>query len=257
MKKIKALQQKKVQLSREMRVRKQSFAENKSKLQQGVQAFQQMKAETPRDKQQLMEEIESRKSLLITDRDALARLKEELKLCEDRLVEEEAEVTAKSALLEEDEKLRKAIQDDEREKMKQERAVFLQSALDEERQRFQQEAESDKQRLKLALDATADKEKKLAEEVEKLRGKALELQQQMHRMQLEHDEWKLDTKHKLSQMVEALKSDFMQEQRAMQDKYDYAVHLLRNARDDIVALGNHNEDLEKRLHDLIVWDKTW
>ncbi|KAG7391931.1 putative ATP-dependent RNA helicase ddx49 [Phytophthora pseudosyringae] len=257
MKKIKGLQQKKVQLSREMRVRKQSYTENKSKLQQGVQAFQQNKAETPRDKQHLMEEIESRKSLLITDRDELSRLKEELKLCEERLVEEEAEVAAKSALLEEDDKLRKAIQDDEREKMKQERAAYLQSALDEERQHFQQEAESDKQRLKLALEATADKENKLAEEVEKQRSRALELQQQMHQMQLEHAEWKHETKQKLSQMVKALKNDFLAEQREMQEKYDYAVYLLRNARDDIVELGKCNEDLEKRLHDMIIWDKTW
>ncbi|KAG2764733.1 hypothetical protein JG687_00013908 [Phytophthora cactorum] len=256
-KKIKALQQKKVQLSKEMRVRKQSYVDNKSKLQLGVQAFQQLKTETPREKQHLMEEIESRKSLLITDRDELSRLKEELKLCEEKLVEEEAEVAAKSALLEEDDKLRKAIQDDEREKMKQERAAYLQSALDEERQRFQLEADNDKQRLKLALEATADKEKKLAEEVEKQRGRALELQQQMHQMQLEHAEWKHTTKVKLSQMVEALKNDFLQEQREMQDKYDYAVYLLRNARDDIVELGTRNEDLEKRLHDMIIWDKTW
>ncbi|KUF86480.1 cAMP-dependent protein kinase catalytic subunit [Phytophthora nicotianae] len=257
MKKIKLLQQKKVQLSKEMRVRKQSYVDNKSKLQQGVQAFQQMKTETPREKQHLMEEIESRKSLLITDRDELSRLKEELKLCEEKLVEEEAEVAAKSALLEEDDKLRKAIQDDEREKMKQERAAYLQSALDEERQRFQLEADNDKQRLKLALEATADKEKKLAEEVEKQRSRALELQQQLHEMQLEHAEWKHTTKVKLSQMIEELKNDFLQEQREMQEKYDYAVYLLRNARDDIVELGQRNEDLEKRLHELIIWDKTW
>ncbi|ETK93548.1 hypothetical protein F441_03421 [Phytophthora nicotianae CJ01A1] len=257
MKKIKLLQQKKVQLSKEMRVRKQSYVDNKSKLQQGVQAFQQMKTETPREKQHLMEEIESRKSLLITDRDELSRLKEELKLCEEKLVEEEAEVAAKSALLEEDDKLRKAIQDDEREKMKQERAAYLQSALDEERQRFQLEADNDKQRLKLALEATADKEKKLAEEVEKQRSRALELQQQLHEMQLEHAEWKHTTKVKLSQMIEELKSDFLQEQREMQEKYDYAVYLLRNARDDIVELGQRNENLEKRLHELIIWDKTW
>ncbi|EEY70264.1 protein kinase, putative [Phytophthora infestans T30-4] len=194
MKKIKVLRQKKVQLSKEMRVRKQSYVENKSKLQQGVQAFTQMKTETPREKQHLMEQIESRKSLLITDRDELSRLKEELKFCEEKLVEEEAEVAAKSALLEEDDKLRRAIQDDEREKMKRERAAYLQSALDEERQRFQLEADNDKQRLKVALEATADKEKKLAEEVEKQRNRALQLQQQMHQMQLEHNEWKDTTK---------------------------------------------------------------
>ncbi|ETN04393.1 hypothetical protein PPTG_15066 [Phytophthora nicotianae INRA-310] len=141
--------------------------------------------------------------------------------------------------------------------MKQERAAYLQSALDEERQRFQLEADNDKQRLKLALEATADKEKKLAEEVEKQRSRALELQQQLHEMQLEHAEWKHTTKVKLSQMIEELKNDFLQEQREMQEKYDYAVYLLRNARDDIVELGQRNEDLEKRLHELIIWDKTW
>ncbi|RLN67197.1 hypothetical protein BBJ29_006239 [Phytophthora kernoviae] len=264
MKKIKLLQQTKVRLSKEMRVRKQSYVENKNKLQLGVQAFQQLKSEAPRDKQHLMKDIESHKSLLIVDRDELSRLKDELKQCEEHLVEEEAEVAAKSALLEEDDKLRKAIQDDEREKMKHERAAYLQSALDEERQRFQQDAENDKQRLKLTLEVTADKEKKLAEEVEKQRGKALDLQQQMHQMQLEHTEWQHETKQKLTQMVGALKEDFLQEQRGMQEKYEYAVYLLRNARDDIADLGNRNEDLEKRnedlekrLHDMIMWDKTW
>ncbi|EEY57553.1 kinesin-like protein [Phytophthora infestans T30-4] len=254
MKKIKVLRQQKVQLSKEMRVRKQSYVENKSKLQQGVQAFTQMKTETPREKQHLMEQIESRKSLLITDRDELSRLKEELKFCEEKLVEEEAEVAAKSALLEEDDKLRRAIQDDEREKMKRERAAYLQSALDEERQRFQLEADNDKQRLKVALEATADKEKKLAEEVEKQRNRALQLQQQMHQMQLEHNEWKDTTKVKMLQMMEALKRDFLQEQREMHERQDYTLYLLRNARDDIVQLGERNQDLEKRLHELIIWD---
>lgn len=131
------------------------------------------------------------------------------------------------------------------------------ASLDEEHQRFQQEAENDKQRLQLALEATADKEKKLAEEVEKQRERALELQQQMHQMQLEHAEWKRETKQKLLQMTDAIKRDFLQEQRDMQEKYDYAVHLLRNARDDIVELGQRNEELEKRLQEMILWDKTW
>lgn len=256
MKKIKVLQQKRVMLSKEMRVRKQSYVDNKTKLQQGLQLFQQLKAETPREKQHLMTEIESHKSLLVTDRDELMRLKEELKQCEERLVEEEAEVAAKSALLEEDDKLRKAIQDDEREKMKQERATYLQSALDEERQRLKEEAEHDKQQLKEALEKTADKEKKLADEVEKQRNKALQFQEQMHQMQSEHAEWKYKTKQKLTQMMEALKNDFLLEEREMQEKYDYVVYLLRNARDDIVELGQRNDDLENRLHRLIIWDKT-
>lgn len=72
----------------------------------------------------------------------------------------------------------------------------------------------------------------------------------MHQMQLEHAEWKRETKQKLLQMTGAIKRDFVQE------KYDYAVYLLRNARDDIVELGQRNEELEK-LQEMIMWDKTW
>ncbi|CEG42212.1 kinesin-like protein [Plasmopara halstedii] len=256
MKKIKVLQQKKARLSKEMHVRKQSYVDNKSKLQKEVHYFQQINAENSSEKQHRMAEIESRKSLLISDRDELSRLKEELKRCEERLVEEEAEIVTKSALLEEDDKLRKAIQDDEREKMKLERATYLQSELDQERQRLKEEAENDKLQLMVALEMTADKEKKLAEEVEKQRSKALQLQQEMHRMQTDHAEWKHATKLKVSQMLEALKNDFLLQERTMQERYEYAIYLLQNARDDIVELGKRNDDLERRLYKLIICDKT-
>lgn len=253
-KKIKGLQQQKLQISKQMRLRKQSYAQNKAKLQQVVESFQQQQAtQSAQEKGRLMDGIESVKTMVITDRDELARLKDELKACEERLVEEEAEMAAKSALLEEDDKLRKAIQDDEREKMRLERAVYLQSALDEERRHIQQLAEGDKQKLKLALEATADKEKKLAEEVENQRAKALSFQQQLHQTQMEHAEWKRETKNRLTQMLAALKRDFMQEQLEIQDKYDYAVSLLRNACDDIVTLAARNEELEQQIRDMVVW----
>ncbi|GAB9475582.1 unnamed protein product [Globisporangium polare] len=259
MKRIKALQQRKLQLAKQMRQRKQSYAANKTKLQSDVDTFQSASAKgIPLvDKQKLMNGIETCKTLVIADRDDMARLKDELKACEDKLVEEEAEVAAKSALLEEDDKLRKAIQDDEREKMQRERALYLQEALEEERKQFQREAEDDKQKLHLALGATIDKEKKLLEEVEHQRAKALAFQQQLHQTQVEHAQWKIETKNTLSGMLEALKQDFAAEMQEKDDKFAYVVQLLRNARDDIVALGERNRELEKQMHDMIVWEKTW
>lgn len=259
MKRIKALQQRKLQLAKQMRQRKQSYAANKTKLQSDVDTFQSASAKgIPLvDKQKLMDGIETCKTLVIADRDDMARLKDELKACEDKLVEEEAEVAAKSALLEEDDKLRKAIQDDEREKMQRERALYLQEALEEERKQFQREAEDDKQKLHLALGATIDKEKKLLEEVEHQRAKALAFQQQLHQTQVEHAQWKIETKNTLSGMLEALKQDFAAEMQEKDDKFAYVVQLLRNARDDIVALGERNRELEKQMHDMIVWEKTW
>lgn len=258
MKRIKALQQRKLQLTKQMRQRKQSYALNKSKLQADVDTFQTASASlSVVDKQKLMDGIESCKTLVIADRDDMARLKDELKACENKLVDEEAEVAAKSALLEEDDKLRKAIQDDEREKMQQERALYLQAALEEERRQFQREAEDDKQKLHLALGATIDKEKKLLEEVELQRAKALAFQQQLHQAQVEHTQWKLETKNTLSRMLEGLKQDFAAEMQEKDDKFAYVVHMLRNARGDIVALSERNQELEKQVHDMIVWEKTW
>ncbi|KAF1323468.1 hypothetical protein FI667_g10520, partial [Globisporangium splendens] len=141
--------------------------------------------------------------------------------------------------------------------MKQERAVYLQAALEDERRQFQQEAEDDKQRLHSALEATIDKEKKLLEEVENQRWKAMAFQRQLHETQVQHAEWKRETKAKMSELVAKLKQDFMTETQAMDEKYAYVVELLRNARDDIVELSTRNEELEKKIHDMICWEKTW
>ncbi|KAJ0410606.1 hypothetical protein ATCC90586_009087 [Pythium insidiosum] len=170
-----------------------------------------------------------------------------MQACDDKLVEEEAEVAAKSALLEEDDKLRRAIQEDEREKMKHERAAFLQQALEEERRELQRKAEDEKQRLALALSETADKEKKLAEEVERQRTIALELSERLHASQLEHTQWRSETKARLVEMVSTLKREFHREQRVLQERYDYAVELLRVAKDDILQLAARNAELEAAL----------
>ncbi|KAF1323440.1 Kinesin-like protein, partial [Globisporangium splendens] len=100
MKRIKALQQRKLQVTKQLRQKKHSCLQHKSQLQTDVETFQQQQANTtlsPSEKQRLMESIESCKTLVIEDRDEMVRLKDELKLCEDKLVEEEAEVAAKSA----------------------------------------------------------------------------------------------------------------------------------------------------------------
>ncbi|GLE01271.1 hypothetical protein PINS_up010101 [Pythium insidiosum] len=245
---IKALQQRKLALSKQMRSRKQSYATNKARLQADVERFQtQGAALSVTEKQTLMDAIEQWKGSVINDRDELVRLKEELQACDDKLVEEEAEVAAKSALLEEDDKLRRAIQDDEREKMKHERAAFLQQALEDERRELQRKAEDEKQRLALALSETADKEKKLAEEVERQRTIALELSERLRAEQLEHAQWRTETKARLVDMVATLKGEFHSEQRALQERYDYAVELLRVAKDDILQLAARNAELEEAL----------
>lgn len=256
-KKIKTLQQRKVSVAKQMRARKQSYAQSKSKLQLDVQTFQEKNSLPMPEKQQLMTIIEATKAIVLADRDALTRLKEELNACEQELVEEEAEMAAKSALLEEDETLRRAIQEDEREKMQQERALYLEQALEDERKQFQLLAEEDKQRLQLALEATVDKEKKLAEEVETQRNRALYFQQQLHAVQLQHSEWKLDMKMSLTRTLENLKQDFAREKEEMDAKYTYAMELLRLARDDILALQAENTDLKDKLRREILWDKTW
>jgi hypothetical protein len=197
-----------------------------------------------------MEEIEATKTLVVNEREQLTKLREQLQLCDEKLIAEEAEVAATSALLDEDEKLRKAIQEDEREKMKHEREAFLQSALDDERRVLQLQADEDKLRLEETLHQTADKEKQLFEEVERQRERALHFQQQLHAVRCDHAKWKADAQATLLQMVENLKMDFLAEQQALQSKYEYAVDLLRHAKDDLVTLGERNTQLEAELHRL-------
>ncbi|TYZ69009.1 hypothetical protein PybrP1_011249 [[Pythium] brassicae (nom. inval.)] len=266
-KRVKALQQRKLRLAKDLRQRKQSYAAHKSRLQADVEAFQSSHTAaasalsapaTATEKQRLLDGIEACKALVIADRDEMGRLKDALQLCDDKLVEEEAEIAAKSALLEEDDDLRRAIQDDEREKMRLERAQYLQAALEDERRQFQREAEQDTQKLHLALGATLDKEKKLLEEVERQRAKAVAFQQQLHDAHVEHAEWRRAAAAKLSHLVAALRQDFEAELHGMETKYAYVVGLLRGARDDIVALGERNEELERRLQNVVAsWEETW
>ncbi|DAZ94622.1 TPA: hypothetical protein N0F65_010561 [Lagenidium giganteum] len=253
---IKTLQQQKLQMTKQVRSKKQSYAQNKTKLQQDVEKFQKSTL-SQSEKVVLMTEIEGLKTKVIADRDDLVRLKDELQACEDKLVEEEAEMAAKSALLEEDEKLRKAIQDDEREKMRQERAQYLQQALEDERQRFQLQAEEDKIRLQQALDATADKEKELQDEVERQRTRALHYQQQCTQQQMEHAAWKADMKGKLQQAMEELTQAFLADQQQLEARYDFVVSMYRQAKVDMELLVRRNEELEAQLHKSIVWEKPW
>ena len=95
----------------------------------------------------LLQDIEATRETLVADRDILARIKDKQGEIDDKLVEERADMAAKSAVLQEDENLRKAIQNDERLKMEQMKEEYLQTALEDERQRLQQEIAFEKERL--------------------------------------------------------------------------------------------------------------
>ena len=96
----------------------------------------------------LLEEIERQRQQLLGRREALNKTKESMKRNDAKQTEERAEMAAQRMVLQQDHELRQAIQEEERakilsnmdEELEKAKASYLESALDEERRRLQQEA---------------------------------------------------------------------------------------------------------------------
>ncbi|EQC37092.1 hypothetical protein SDRG_05319 [Saprolegnia diclina VS20] len=256
-KRVKRLHQEKAKLTKVLREKKDNYGTIKKKLQSDIQTYQDVTKTNERDARvpELLVVIDKMKEQLIAERDALASLKDQQKAVEDKILEEEADIAAKSAVLQENEKLRQAIQEDERQKMKQEKESFLEQALAEERQRLKTQAEDERVKLESILNESVDKEKRLAEEVVKQRDRALLMNQEMHRLKHTFAESQTQTKTQLQEMLSELTAAWDAERLQMQRKYTTAVQLLQQAHNDIVYLSSRNALLEKQLDEALRWER--
>ncbi|KDO31565.1 hypothetical protein SPRG_03494 [Saprolegnia parasitica CBS 223.65] len=256
-KRVKRLHQDKAKLTKVLREKKELYGTIKKKLQSDIQTYQDVTKANERDARvpELLVVIDTMKEQLIAERDALASLKDQQKAVEEKILEEEADIAAKSAVLQENEKLRQAIQEDERQKMKQEKESFLEQALAEERQRLKTQAEDERVKLESILNESVDKEKRLAEEVVKQRDRALLMNQEMHRLKHTFAESQTQTKTQLQEMLSELTSAWDTERLQMQRQYATAVQLLQQAHNDIVYLSSRNALLEKQLDEALRWER--
>ncbi|RHY02779.1 hypothetical protein DYB25_011439, partial [Aphanomyces astaci] len=165
-------------------------------------------------------------------------------------LEEEADIATKSAVLQENEKLRQAIQEDERAKMQQEKELFLEQALADERRRLHAQAEDERVKLDQILSESVDKEKRLAEEVIKQREKSVAMSEEMHRLKHKYADDQTKTKLQLQDMLHGLQTQWLYEKNHLDEKFVEAMRLLTKAHADIVYLTKKNDALERQLYDL-------
>ncbi|OQR92364.1 kinesin-like protein [Achlya hypogyna] len=255
-KRVKHLHQAKAKIAKELRERKESYNTIKKTLTADIQSYQELVKVNEHDGRVpgLLSAIDHMKESLIAERDALAGLKDQQKTVEEKILEEEADIAAKSAVLQENEKLRQAIQDDERQKMKLEKESFLEQALADERKRLQSQAEDDRLKLESILSESVDKEKRLAEEVVRQRDRALALNEEVHRLKHKFAEAQTQTKAHLLTMLGDLTAAWDAERTQMERKYAQAVHLLQQAHGDIVHLSTRNAVLEASLREALLWE---
>lgn len=230
---IKKLQLEKAHFTKQVQLSKEQYVIHKNELQKEVTAFQVRRNETlftTEEKQDRMREIEVKKQCVLSDREQLGKLREALVECERQIMQAEADLVTKGSLLNENEILRKAIQDDERVKMNAEREEFLQRTTQEERMELRSKLMKERIKFKVLLSAAKEREQKLIEEIE---NQKIEAEERLIRIQSEHRQWKQHVTRELSQKFTSLSESFESEYSQLETKYLRAVALLRQLHSDM------------------------
>jgi hypothetical protein len=144
MKRIRVLNGDKVRLRKDFRARSAAMQGLREQLGGAVAAYKELfeedgeREDGPHAEElaRRMSAIEALNSRVSAEGGELARVREELKEVERRLIEEQAAAAAQHSLLEEDAGLRKAIAEEERRKVEQGSAAILERQLAEERERL-------------------------------------------------------------------------------------------------------------------------
>eukprot|EP00753_Platysulcus_tardus_P010615 PLAT290.1.p1 GENE.PLAT290.1~~PLAT290.1.p1 ORF type:complete len:722 (-),score=387.59 PLAT290.1:83-2248(-) len=210
----------------------------------------------------LLNKVEAKRKRIMQERDAITARKAKIKKLEEELTREQAELSAQRLLLEEDEELRTAIREEEREKMASERTAFLEGAMAEERERLSELLSTEKHRMMVRFRRTAEatSEREQAMELE-----LLDVRAEKNLAVLELEEWKgrhtrvvddvrrgyekrmaaMERKH--AKMMKELVQCMVEDGDAMRKKYTETAVLLQQARADVVFLMRQKEELEAKL----------
>lgn len=270
LRRVRALQAEKVDLSRRYKKQKEQYLKTRKSLEADSAAFEEIVREKGADAAELaplLEAVNDKKATLIKVREDMAATKQALAANEEKQTEERAAAAAQRVLLEEDAELRKAIQEDERAKMEAERAVFLEAALAEERERLVEQTKREKeallerfrsagldekaQGLELALlQANADREM-LRLELDEQRRRADE---ELARRTREHRRATRAAKLQELKVLREVCEGFETERAAMEAKYRETAACLRQAVKDIVHLTKRNAELEQQIRDEASWE---
>nr|CCA16082.1 kinesinlike protein putative [Albugo laibachii Nc14] len=225
---IKKLQFEKTNFAKKLQGIKEQYILHKNELQKEVNEFQLRREEAQfpvEEKQDRMKVIEAKKQSVLSDREQLGKLREELVDCEHKIMQAEADLVAKGSLLNENEILRKAIQDDERVKMNAEREELLKRTLQDEGEGLRQYSE-DRIKFRVLLYAAKEREHNLVKEIENQKA---ESDERLIRIQSEQRQWKRNVTQQLKEKFSDLRESFESDYSQLETKYLRAGLLLRTS----------------------------
>lgn len=269
MKHVRHLQQQKAKLSKQFRESKTTYSSCKTKLQENMNQYQSLlqaeETNTTEEEdltqegnlEKLLQTIEQDRNVLVSTRDALGKVKAEQEKVEEELVQARAAMAAKSAVLAEDETLRKAIQEDERAKLEVEKEAFLQSALEVERGKMRQELQT-----KLAEQATLgsngeswhNQQAALVDQIQRQTQRSTTLEQELVALEEKHGLESQRWAQNVRKHVELLMRGFEEEKKALEVKYHDVVTYLRSAHNDLTHLKEENQKLKDELKRAMCWE---
>jgi chromosome segregation ATPase len=150
MKQIKRLQHSKQQHTAQYKSRKQEYSALKTSLEHDMSEYNVLaeaddgtpEAETALE--EILTTIEQKRSELVAGRTEVSRLKHEIAGADDELTQARAELVAHTGMMEQDAKMRAAIQAEERAKLEDVKEEFLNQALKDERKNLAQEKSDQK-----------------------------------------------------------------------------------------------------------------
>jgi hypothetical protein len=266
---LRALQREKNELTGQFKKKKAAYHQDKKIFEQDMLEYSRVMKEgaesgvTDEDKlAALLVSIETKRQTLVTERDELERIKRDLHENEERQTEERAEMAAHKTVLQQDQKLRSQIAEEERQKFLEEKQSYLDEVLKRERARLQEQAANEVAELKKQFrrgTGISSREKEL--EMQVVQDNAdrevlmLELQalKKRHKSTIRDSSTKFDgwvaahkgeTQKMITEMVEA----FEEELSAARKRSERAESLLADATRDLEYLMEENEHLRMQLN---------
>ena len=268
-KRLRALQREKNQLTAEFKKKKTAYTADKKLFEKDMLEYSQVMKEGAESGVQdeerlasLLVSIEAKRQKLVDERAELERLKRDLHENEERQTEERAEMAAQKTLLQQDEKLRSQIAEEERQKFIEEKQSYLDQVLEKERARLQEQAALEVAELKKQFRRGSDisaREKELEmqviqdnadREVLMLEIEALKKKHKstLHATDSKFDNWVAEhtgeTRKMISQMVEAFEEELSGERK----RREKAETMLEDATRDLEYLIEENERLQSLLN---------
>ena len=288
MKRLRALQQEKLALNRTFKRQREEYTSIKTQLELSMRQYQDLMDSGDGDDEErlsaLLEEIERQRQQLLGRREALNKTKESMKRNDTKQTEERAEMAAQRMVLQQDHELRQAIQEEERakilhnmdEELEKAKASYLESALDEERRRLQQEASEQltkqyQQTQQMARNVHGRERelqmKIMDDEMQLLQAQAdknllvleLEATQKQHTakidaLQRKHQTELAEMSRKQKALFEGLVEGFEEEMKTLRERCGESERLLMRATADIVCLNERNQELQQQLQKALLYE---